>query len=214
MLDSTPLRPMYAPSPSDFSNRTFAVMDNLRFLRSLPGESVDLISIDPPFGKMDTFTSEAKPSITRAERCEERDLFLAHGLSLADEQQRKQLMGEGGSLVDDTFTWDNDVSCNRSHKDFYDSIEDAVSGSMARRIHRVIEAVRETAGDNQAAYICFMAASFRFPTSMAARCACPARRIRRSARSAWRARRFRSWSPSPSARRTWKGCRPTRLKVC
>ena len=142
---------------SVFANRTFAVMDNLPFLERLPDESVDLISIDPPFGKMESFRRPAKPPITRDEKAEERDLFLAHGLSLADEQQQKRLMVEGGSLVDDIFTWDNDVSGNRSHKAFYDRIAVAEDGSMARRIHRVIEATRETAGDNQAAYICFMA---------------------------------------------------------
>ena len=142
---------------SVFANRTFAVMDNLPFLERLPDESVDLISIDPPFGKMESFRRPAKPPITRDEKAEERDLFLAHGLSLADEQQQKRLMVEGGSLVDDIFTWDNDVSGNHSHKAFYDRIAVAEDGSMARRVHRVIEATRETAGDNQAAYICFMA---------------------------------------------------------
>ena len=141
----------------NFPNRTFAVMDNLPFLERLPDESVDLISIDPPFGKMETYQREAKPPITQEEKAEERALFLAHGLSLADEQQRKQLMVEGGSLVDDIFTWNGDISGNRSHKAFYDRIAAAEDGSMASRVHRVIEAVRETAGDNQAAYICFMA---------------------------------------------------------
>ena len=141
----------------NFANRTFAVMDNLPFLERLPDESADLISIDPPFGKMESFRREAKPPITQDEKAEEEALFNAHGLSLDDEQQRKQLMVEGGSLVDDIFTWNGDVSGNRSHKAFYDRIAVAEDGSMARRIHRVIEAVRETAGDNQAAYICFMA---------------------------------------------------------
>ena len=146
-----------AVSEPNFPNRTFAVMDNLPFLERLPDESADLISIDPPFGKMESFRRPAKPPITRDEKAEERDLFLAHGLSLADEQQQKRLMVEGGSLVDDIFTWDNDVSGNRSHKAFYDRIAVAEAGSMARRVHRVIEATRETVGDNQAAYICFMA---------------------------------------------------------
>ena len=89
----------------NFANRTFAVMDNLPFLERLPDESVDLISIDPPFGKMESFRREAKPPITEIEKAEEKALFDAHGLSLDDEQQKKQLMVEGGSLVDDIFTW-------------------------------------------------------------------------------------------------------------
>ena len=146
-----------AVSEPNFPNRTFAVMDNLPFLERLPDESVDLISIDPPFGKMETFRREAKPPITEEEKAEERDLFFKHGLSLDDRQHLMQLMVEGGSKVDDIFTWDDDISGNRSHKAFYDRIEAAEAGSMARRVHRVIEATRETAGDNQAAYICFMA---------------------------------------------------------
>ena len=133
-------------------------MDNLRLLEAMPDESVDLISIDPPFGKMDTFLkmSRQRP-IIQLEMDEERRLFEKHGLSIEDWQQRKQLLVEDGSVVDDIFTWDDKINGNRSHKAFYDRITVAETGSMARRVHRVIEATRETAGDNQAAYICFMA---------------------------------------------------------
>ena len=141
----------------NFPNRTFAVMDNLRLLEAMPDESVDLINIDPPFGKMETFRHEAKPPITEFEKAEEKDLFRAHGLNLDNPQHKKQLMVEGGSKVDDIFTWNGDISSEPTHQRFYGHIEHAPEGSVARRVHRVIEAVRETAGDNQAAYICFMA---------------------------------------------------------
>lgn len=141
----------------NFPNRTFAVMDNLRLLEAMPDESVDLISIDPPFGKMEPYRRKAKPPITEFEKAEERDLFRTHGLSLDNPQHKKQLMVEGGSKVDDIFTWNGDISSEPSHQRFYGRIERADEGSMARRVHRVIEAVRETVGDNQAAYICFMA---------------------------------------------------------
>jgi DNA modification methylase len=36
-------------------NRTVFVSDNLPFLKSLDDESVDLVVIDPPFGKKQTF---------------------------------------------------------------------------------------------------------------------------------------------------------------
>ena len=100
-------------SEPNFPNRTFAVMDNLPFLERLPDESLDLISIDPPFGKMETFRREAKPPITEEEKAEERDLFLKHGRGLDDRQHLMQLMVEGGSKVDDIFTWDDDISGNR-----------------------------------------------------------------------------------------------------
>lgn len=37
---------------ANFENRTLAVMDNLRFLLSLDDACIDLIAMDPPFGKM------------------------------------------------------------------------------------------------------------------------------------------------------------------
>ena len=46
----------------NFENRTLAIMDNLRFLRSLNNECIDLIAIDPPYAANETFTDKPKPS--------------------------------------------------------------------------------------------------------------------------------------------------------
>ncbi len=43
--------------PREFNavNRGVYIADNLPFLRRINSESVDLVCIDPPFGKMQTF---------------------------------------------------------------------------------------------------------------------------------------------------------------
>ena len=53
-------------------NRTLAVMDNLRLLRSLNNECIDLIAMDPPFAAGETFTGRPRPAITDAELDEEK----------------------------------------------------------------------------------------------------------------------------------------------
>ena len=49
-------------------NRSLFIADNLDLLRRLDNETVDLICIDPPFAKNQTFTGNLKPPLTEAER--------------------------------------------------------------------------------------------------------------------------------------------------
>ena len=122
------------------SNRTLAIMDNLRLLRSINNECIDLIAIDPPFAANETFTSQPRPPITWAEHQEEIALAKSHGEPHSE--------GRGESRVKDYWTWDNDV-----HPDWKASIEDDYPSVFA-----VIQAVEACATENEAAYICFMAA--------------------------------------------------------
>ncbi len=48
-------------------NRNLFIADNLDLLRRLYNETVDLICIDPPFAKNQTFTGSLKPPLTDAE---------------------------------------------------------------------------------------------------------------------------------------------------
>ena len=57
---------------ADDLNRTIFISDNLPFLQSLDTESVDLVVIDPPFGKRQTFTRTLKPPLSELERERER----------------------------------------------------------------------------------------------------------------------------------------------
>ena len=136
-----------------FPNRTLAIMDNLRFLLSLDDACIDLIAIDPPFGKMENLRSDPKPAITEAELGEEIDLFMAHTGRPRDEFPEYGLYTQVGDL----WEWNRDISEKGSHAAFYREIKNAQDGSLPKRIHSVIEAVIATAGHGMAAYICFMA---------------------------------------------------------
>ena len=137
----------------NFPNRTLAIMDNLRFLLSLENACIDLIAIDPPFGKMETFRSDPKPPITEDELREEIALFMAHTGRGEDEFPEYGLYTQVGDL----WEWNRDISEKGSHAAFYREIANAQDGSLPKRIHSVIEAVIATAGHGMAAYICFMA---------------------------------------------------------
>ena len=56
---------------ADFNavNRGVYIADNLEFLRRLNTECIDLVCIDPPFAKNETFTGdELKPPLSKQER--------------------------------------------------------------------------------------------------------------------------------------------------
>ncbi len=46
-------------------NRHLFIADNLNLLRALDNESIDLICIDPPFAKNQTFTGSLRPPLCR-----------------------------------------------------------------------------------------------------------------------------------------------------
>ena len=58
-------------------DRTVFISDNLPFLKSLDNESVDLVVIDPPFSKNQTFVGNLKPPLTDTEYRLERELMDA-----------------------------------------------------------------------------------------------------------------------------------------
>ncbi len=127
-------------SELNVENRTLAIMDNLRFLRRLNNECVDLIAIDPPFAANETFIGRPRPPITDAEFAEEVALARSHGVEHSE--------GRGETRVRDIWSWDNDV-----HPDWKMRIQDDYPA-----VHAVIEVVEVCATENEAAYISFMAA--------------------------------------------------------
>ena len=126
----------------NFENRTLAIMDNLRFLRSLNNECIDLIAIDPPYAANETFTDKPKPAITQAEFDEEVALAAAHGAPHNE--------GIGETRVKDYWNWDDDI-----HPDWKARIAEDYEKVLA-----VIQAVEVCATENEAAYICSMAVRF------------------------------------------------------
>ena len=125
-------------SALNMSSRTLGVMDNLRFLRALNNECIDLIAIDPPFAANETFTGKPKPPITDAEIDAEKHLAQEHGAAHDEGRDTR---------VRDIWSWDADV-----HPDWLSRMEDDYPPVFA-----VIGAVEACASENEAAYIAFMA---------------------------------------------------------
>ena len=122
----------------NIQNRTLAIMDNMRFLRSLNNACIDLIAIDPPFAANETFTGRPKPPITDAEIAEEKALAQKHGVKHDEGRE---------TTVRDVWTWDANV-----HPDWLSGMEDDHPPVFA-----VIKAVEACASENEAAYVAFMA---------------------------------------------------------
>ena len=69
---------------ADELDGTTFICDNLPFLKSLDDESIDLVCIDPPFGKEQAFEGKLKDPLTPEERRIERDLMASWGVYDAD----------------------------------------------------------------------------------------------------------------------------------
>ena len=113
---------------------------------------MDLVCIDPPFAKNDTFTADKlKPPLTKDEAANEMRLLKAWGVSTAQQADDAGLAwpddpkARGGYR--DTWAWDEDIH------------EDWVSGIAATHpaVNMLIEATRQIHGDGIAAYLAFMA---------------------------------------------------------
>ena len=116
-------------------------MDNLLLLRSLNNKCIDLIAIDPPFAANETFTHKPRPPISPEEFAEEIALAKSHRIPHNE--------GIGETRVKDVWSWAKDV-----HPDWKAKLQE----SGYERIAAVIQAVEACTTENEAAYICFMAA--------------------------------------------------------
>lgn len=67
-------------NPLNAVNRGVYISDNLPFLQSLNDGCVDLVCIDPPFGKKQTFEGKLKPPLSVDERRIERELMESWGV--------------------------------------------------------------------------------------------------------------------------------------
>ena len=130
---------------------TIFISDNLPFLKSLDTESVDLVCIDPPFAKNETFTGNLRPPLNEEEKRIERELMeewgvfdeeSAYGLGIEYPDQDGRT-----AKFRDIFRFDRDV-----YEDWMDSI-----GERSPGLATLIEATRYSHSDASAAYIAFMA---------------------------------------------------------
>lgn len=133
-------------------NRGVYIADNLDFLRAINTASVDLVNIDPPFAKNDTFTADSlKPPLTSAEAKIEKDLLNRWGIFSPE-----QADGAGVAWSDDSkakggyidqWAWDKDV-----HEDWLQDVAQYYPAA-----EKVIDAAKEVQGEGFAAYLSFMA---------------------------------------------------------
>ena len=135
---------------TDDLNRTVFISDNLPFLKSLDTESVNLVCIDPPFGKRQTFSGKLNPPLSddelRVERelmnswgCTDPDAAYALGVEYPDQTGRTANFGD---------IWD---FSRLIYEDWLTGLETTLPAA-----YWLIQSTRYTHSDDTAAYIAFM----------------------------------------------------------
>lgn len=139
------------PNAFNAVNRGVYIADNLAFLRALNDECVDLVCVDPPFAKNETFTGDRiRPPLADAEIAIERRLLASWGVRAAQDADSKGItwpddIARGGYT--DIWSWESDI-----HEDWIDSLE-----ADHPAIHSLIDTTRIVHSDDVAAYLCYMA---------------------------------------------------------
>ena len=131
-------------------NRHLFIADNLNLLRSLDNESIDLICIDPPFAKNQTFTGNLRPKLSDAERQQELDTLAGWEIrSLRDAENAgiEWPDADNTGRFNDIWRWEDDV-----HEDWVTRIE-----SDFPALAKVIDTTRSAHSEGMAAYLTFMA---------------------------------------------------------
>ena len=131
-------------------NRGVYIADNLPFLKSLNDECIDLVCIDPPFAKNETFTGEKlKPPLTRQEKENELRLLKQWGIENKTDADKAGVAwpdeSQGG--YKDIWSWEDDI-----HEEWMNQLDANYEG-----ISKVIDASRYVHGEDVAAYLCYMA---------------------------------------------------------
>ena len=131
-------------------NRTIFISDNLPFLKSLDAASVDLVCIDPPFGKNETFSGSLRPPLSDEERRVERELMDSWGVYDPDTAYEMGLEypDQAGATANFEDIWDFKV---RVYEDWMNGLESVCPGA-----YLLIQATRYTHSDGIAAYVAFM----------------------------------------------------------
>ena len=132
-------------------NRTLFIADNLALLESLDNESIDLICIDPPFAKNQTFVGALRPPLSKEEREQELATLADWGIRNRADGARAGIEwpdGEDGSAkFQDIWRWEDDV-----HEEWLVDIGKPPYEGLAQ----VIEATRIAQSEGAAAYLAYM----------------------------------------------------------
>ena len=139
------------PPNIDAMTSTVYICDNLPFLKALPTESVDLVSIDPPFGKNQTFEGEIKSPLTNDELRIEWDLLESWGVNDAD------------SAYEAGLEWPDQSGKTAKFEEIWNFSRHVEAGWIEQLEHlnpglsMLIQSIRYTHSNGTAAYIAFMA---------------------------------------------------------
>ena len=140
------------PNPLNAINRGVYISDNLPFLQSLNDECIDLVCIDPPFAKNETFGRKnakapdpLKPPLGDDEKATELALLRRWGIR-NERDAAKAGIDWPETRYRDIWSW-QDV-----HEQWLIDIEDSYPS-----VHKHIEATQEIHGEGTAAYLCYMA---------------------------------------------------------
>ena len=131
-------------------NRHLFVADNISLLRSLDNETIDLICIDPPFAKNQTFIGNLRPPLSDEERQQELDTLQGWGIYNERDAVRAGIDwpdSQDTGRFRDIWRWENDV-----HEEWLTRIEDDYAALAG-----VIETTRTAHGEAMAAYLTYMA---------------------------------------------------------
>ena len=139
-------------NPLNAVSRGVYISDNLPFLQSLNDGCVDLVCIDPPFAKNETFGRKnakaldpLKPPLGDDEKATELALLRRWGIR-NERDAAKAGIDWPETRYRDIWSW-QDV-----HEEWLKDIEDGYPS-----VHKHIEATQEIHGDGTAAYLCYMA---------------------------------------------------------
>lgn len=131
-------------------NRHLFIADNLNLLRALDNESIDLICIDPPFAKNQTFTGSLRPPLSDAEREQELETLAGWGIRSQHDAESAGIEwpdADNTGRFSDIWRWEDDV-----HEDWVTRIENDYPA-----LAKVIDSTRTAHSEGMAAYLTFMA---------------------------------------------------------
>ena len=131
-------------------NRNLFIADNLSLLRRLDNNSIDLICIDPPFAKNQTFIGNLRPPLSADEQAGEQAMLSAWGISSEKDADAAGIYWSNGAdsaRFRDIWRWESDI-----HEEWIAAI-DADRPGLAK----VIDATRSAHSEQQAAYLVYMA---------------------------------------------------------
>ena len=132
-------------------NRTLFIADNLDLLESLDNESIDLICIDPPFAKNQTWVGSLRPPLSKEEREQELATLAGWGIRNRADAARAGIEwpdAEGRSAAfQDSWRWEDDV-----HEKWLADLRKPPYHGLAQ----IIELIRITHSEGVAAYLAYI----------------------------------------------------------